>query len=60
MKYVVLALLIAVGIGIVILIAKVISIAIQDIKEDPIPNLVLPVITSVLIYTALSLLWPTP
>ena len=40
--------------------AKALQIAFEDIKKDPVANLLLPVVTSVLIYTALSLLWPTP
>lgn len=33
--------------------------ALRDLKNDPAPNLIIPVATSVLVYIALSLLWPT-
>lgn len=35
---------------------RIIKEFLEDVKEDPKANLILPVITSVLVYTALSLL----
>lgn len=32
----------------------------KELKSDPVPNLIIPVVTSALVYTILSLLWPIP
>lgn len=32
----------------------------NELKSDPVPKLIIPVVTSALVYTVLSLLWPIP